>query len=137
MFDIGWSELLVIGVVALLVIGPRDLPVLLKSLGVWAGKARAMAREFQAGLDDIVRESELNELKKSVEQIASIDVEGEIKNSIDPGGQIAKDFDLANIDPATPPVPLDPDAGFTPPERESDLAATAEPAPPAKTGTGD
>ena len=136
MFDIGWSELLVIGVVALLVIGPRDLPVLLKSLGVWAGKARAMAREFQAGLDDIVRETEIAELKKSVEQVANMDIESEIKNSIDPDGTLAKDLDMAAIEPTAPPAPLDTDRGFTPPERETEEEAIVAPvaAPSVKAG---
>ena len=56
MFDIAWSELGVIAVVALIVIGPKDLPKVLRTIGQWTAKARSMAREFQSGIDDMVRE---------------------------------------------------------------------------------
>lgn len=64
MFDIGWGELVVIAVVALVVIGPKDLPYALRTLGQWASKARAMAREFQNHVDDLIRESEVNDMKR-------------------------------------------------------------------------
>ena len=59
MFDIGWSEMAVILMVALIVIGPKDLPRVARTIGKWTGKARAMAREFQRSLDDMAREAEL------------------------------------------------------------------------------
>lgn len=62
MLDIGWSELLVVGVLALLVVGPKELPRLMRSVGQWAGKARSMAREFQRSMDDVAREADLKEL---------------------------------------------------------------------------
>lgn len=92
MFDIAWSELGVIAVVALVVIGPKDLPKVLRTVGQWTAKARAMAREFQSGLDDMVREAELDELRKSAKQLSDFSVENEIKKSIDPDGAIAKDL---------------------------------------------
>jgi sec-independent protein translocase protein TatB len=89
MFDIAWSELGVIAVVALVVIGPKDLPKVLRTVGQWTAKARAMAREFQSGLDDMVREAELDELRKSAKQLSDFSVGNEIKKSIDPDGSIA------------------------------------------------
>ena len=64
MFDIGYSELLLIGIVALVVIGPKDLPRVLRQVGQWVGKGRAMARHFRTGIDTMIRESELDEMNK-------------------------------------------------------------------------
>ena len=57
MFDIGWTELLVIGIVALIVIGPKDLPVMFQQLGRFTGKLRMMAREFQSAMEQAAKES--------------------------------------------------------------------------------
>ncbi|WP_375391258.1 Sec-independent protein translocase protein TatB [uncultured Sphingomonas sp.] len=64
MFDIAPSELLLVAVVALVVIGPKDLPKALRVLGYWVGRARGVARQFRAGFDEMVRESELAEMEK-------------------------------------------------------------------------
>lgn len=83
MLDIGWSEMLVIAVVAIVVIGPKDLPRTLRIVGRWIGKARAMAREFQNSLDDIVRETELDEIKKQITEVSDFDIRGEIEHSFE------------------------------------------------------
>ena len=62
MFDVSWSELLVIIVVALVVVGPKDLPRLMRSAGQWAGRARAMADQFRRSFDDMARQAELDEM---------------------------------------------------------------------------
>jgi sec-independent protein translocase protein TatB len=64
MFDIGYSELLLIAVVALVVIGPKDLPNVMRTVGKWVGKARGMARHFRSGIDTMMREAELEEMEK-------------------------------------------------------------------------
>ena len=64
MFDIGYSELLLIAVVALIVIGPKDLPNVMRAVGKWVGKARGMARHFRSGIDTMMREAELEEMEK-------------------------------------------------------------------------
>ncbi len=88
MFDFSWSELLVIALVALVVIGPKDLPKVLRTVGRWAGKARAVAREFQSSIDQMIRESELEEVRKEVEKVATTDIGHEIQQSVDPKGEL-------------------------------------------------
>jgi sec-independent protein translocase protein TatB len=69
MFDIGWSELLVIAVVALIAIGPKELPGVLRMVGQWMGKARKMAAEFQGQFNEAMREAEMADLKKSFDEV--------------------------------------------------------------------
>lgn len=66
---IGGFEILVIGIVALLVVGPKDLPLLMRRVGQFVGKARAMANEFRASFDEMARQSELDELRKEVQAL--------------------------------------------------------------------
>jgi sec-independent protein translocase protein TatB len=88
MFDFSWSELLVIALVALVVIGPKDLPRVLRTAGKWAAKARSVAREFQSSIDQMIRESELDEVRKEVEKVAATDIGHEIQQSVDPKGEL-------------------------------------------------
>src|SRR5947209_4190256 len=69
MFDIGWSEFLVIAVVALIAIGPKELPGVLRMIGQWMGKARKMASEFQGQFQEAMREAEMADLKKSFDEV--------------------------------------------------------------------
>ena len=69
MFDIGWSELVIIGVVALIAIGPKELPGVLRMVGQWMGKARKMAAEFQGQFQEAMREAEMADLKKSFDEV--------------------------------------------------------------------
>jgi len=87
MFDIGWFEMAVIGALLLVVVGPKDLPKVLRTAGYWMGKARSMAREFQRSLDQYVKEAELEDVKKSVDKM---NVRKSIQNTIDPKGTIKK-----------------------------------------------
>jgi sec-independent protein translocase protein TatB len=69
MFDIGWSELVVIAVVALIAIGPKELPGVLRMVGQWMGKARKMAAEFQGQFNEAMREAEMADLKKTFDEV--------------------------------------------------------------------
>src|ERR1700710_2104651 len=69
MFDIGWSEFLVIAVVALIAIGPKELPGVLRTVGQWMGKARKVAAEFQGKFQEATREAEMADLKKSFDEV--------------------------------------------------------------------
>ena len=64
MFDVAPTELLLVAIVALVVIGPKDLPRVLRTIGQWVGKARCVAAQFRSGFDEMIRESELAEMEK-------------------------------------------------------------------------
>jgi len=115
MFDFGWDEMALIAVVTLIVIGPKDLPVVLRQAGRWARRAREMASDFQRGVDDMMRESELKDLKRQVEKAADLTaLEGRIEAEIDPTGDISRSLsppppDLPPTAPlAAPPHPPEP-----------------------------
>lgn len=131
MLDVGWPELLMIAAVAIIVVGPKDLPKMLRSLGQWMSKARSMAREFQRGFDEMAKESELAELRKGIEDLkannpiadAKRELEGTLestKKAIKPASSVeeyfggmdptgASDEDLAKI--GQPPSQADQESG--------------------------
>jgi len=82
-FDIAWSELALIGAVALIVIGPKDLPRVMRSLGQWTRRARAMAAEFQRNLDEMMREAELDEIRKEVEKVSPAEFKSNLEKLVD------------------------------------------------------
>jgi len=130
MFDIGWSELLLIAVVALVVIGPKELPGALRTLGQWMTKIRRMASEFQNQFQDAIREAELAELKKEVDEMAA---KASSYTQYNPLEDVRKDIEKAAGDlPAFDPLT---EAGATPlaptTPAMSEPATAAEIAPPA------
>jgi sec-independent protein translocase protein TatB len=90
MLDFSWSELALIGVVALVVIGPKDLPKALRTAGVWVRKARTISREFQSSVEQMMREAELDEVKKQIESVSSVNIAKEIEKAVDPTGELAE-----------------------------------------------
>jgi sec-independent protein translocase protein TatB len=103
MFDIGWSELVVIGVVALIAIGPKELPGVLRMVGQWIGKARRMASEFQGHFQEAMREAEMAEVKKEFDAAtkAAADVA-----TLNPVAALQHEFEKS-MEPGTP-APLPP-----------------------------
>jgi sec-independent protein translocase protein TatB len=100
MFGFDWSELMIIVVVALVVLGPKDLPRALYQLGKWTRHARRITGEFQRHVDDIVRQAELEEVRKTVQDAAkSLDVRGQVAEHVntvlDPVKDIKQAFDKA------------------------------------------
>lgn len=99
MFDIGWSEMAVIALLTLIVIGPRELPRVLRTVGQWVRKAQSLAREFQRGLDDMAREADLEDAKKLVDAGRSIaNPKKMVMDTLDPTGSLgdeAKDLQTA------------------------------------------
>ena len=82
MFDIGWTEILIIAVVAIIVVGPKDLPRMLRSLGRYAGKLRRTAGEFRSQFDDVIRESELDELRTTLQDTSDLNPINQIRDSV-------------------------------------------------------
>ena len=123
MFDIGWSEFVLIAVVALIVIGPKELPGVLRMVGQWMGKARKMAAEFQGQFQEAMREAEMADLKKSFDEVkeaASGFASGNIMTSLQK--DVSSALNIEDIDkPAEPRVAIEPPVAPTTPE-----APTAE-----------
>lgn len=69
MFDIGWMELALLAGLAVIVVGPKDLPKMMRTIGQYTAKIRSVAREFQRSFDDMARESELDELRKQIAEV--------------------------------------------------------------------
>src|SRR6516165_1738193 len=90
MFEIGWSELLLIGIVALIAIGPKELPGVLRSLGQWTGKLRRMASEFQNQFQEAMREAEMVDLKKQVDEMTS---QAQSYANFDPVGDVKRQLE--------------------------------------------
>jgi len=83
MFDIGWSELLVIAVVAIIVIGPKDLPRVMRTIGHYAGKLRRAAADFQRQFEEAMRETEIDEVRKAIEGVREDTSSADLKALID------------------------------------------------------
>ena len=136
MFDFSMSEILIIGVVALVAIGPKELPGALKTFAYWTKQARKLAREFQSGVDDLIREAELDEARKAVED-ARRNVNMEIEKAVDPTGEVRQALteDPTKPSPATPSIPAAPaapsiaPASPTAPEAAASSAQPETPAP--------
>ncbi|HEX2364157.1 MAG TPA: Sec-independent protein translocase protein TatB [Bradyrhizobium sp.] len=132
MFDIGWSELVVIAVVALIAIGPKELPGVLRMVGQWMGKARKMAAEFQGQFQEAMREAEMADLKKSFDEVkeaATGLTSGNLMTSLQK--DISDSLRIDDIDkpvetPAAPAIepPADPTTPATP-APETFVEATA------------
>src|ERR1700761_2999894 len=90
MFGFSWSEILIIGTIALIVIGPNDLPRAMKTAARWMSAGRKLAREFQSHVDDLVREAELDELREQARKLAMTPLSEHIENAVDPDKEIAK-----------------------------------------------
>ena len=88
MFDLGWSELLVIGAVALVVLGPKELPNALRTISNLTKTARKLAGEFQSGVNEIVREAELDDARKAAQSISKGSISKAIGNAVDPTGEL-------------------------------------------------
>jgi sec-independent protein translocase protein TatB len=115
MFDIGWSELLVIGVVAIVVVGPKELPRLMRTFGHYTGKLRAMASDFQRQFEDAVRDSEIDEVRKAMQDFHAQASDVNLRGTVDKP--------LMMPTPSEPAPAIAPAAIAPPPEHTSKAKA--------------
>lgn len=97
MFDLGWWEMMVIALIAIIVIGPKELPQVLRGIGRWTRKAQRMAGDFRAHVDDMVRDTDLGDVHEQVKRIGNTDLRREIEKAIDADG-IKKAIDADGIE---------------------------------------
>ena len=126
MFGLNWGEVLVIGIVALIAIGPKELPTVLRTLGQWMGKVRRMANEFQSQFNEALREAEFADLKKHADDIsASVSEIGQI----DPIGDVQKDVEHAFAEAPALDAPVEPAAAAAAESVATPAAVPDAPAP--------
>ena len=134
MFDIAWTEMLVIAIVMIVVVGPKELPGMLRSIGKTTAKLRVMAGDFRKQFDEALKEAELDDLKKIAEDARSLNPMGDIKKALNPletaGRDVRAGLEAAFNPPrAEPPKPKAPEA--TLPEAPAAVAAAAPAKPKA------
>mgnify|MGYP003996837523 CR=1 FL=1 len=156
MLDIGWTEMIVVVLVLILVVGPKDLPRVVRTVGQWTAKARRMSREFTSSLEEIGRETEINDLRRDLNSIGGGGSVTSLENHIDPDGSLKNpvqaDYAAGNAGsaPTALGTPADVDSDANQPAEipaegdavaaaaanaDADAADTPEPTePPAKAG---
>lgn len=141
MFDIGWTELMVVAVVAILVVGPKDLPRMLRTFGQTVGKLRRMAGEFQSTFNDAIRDAEkqvdIDDMRDAVEKAGNFDPLGDIKKSLDPMKNIGSEIKSAIEKPtatAAEAAKTDTAAKTPAPAAKKPAAAATKPAAASKAG---
>jgi sec-independent protein translocase protein TatB len=104
MFDLSWSHILIVLIVALVVVGPKDLPKLMRMVGGWVAKAKAMAGEFRKSFDEMARQSELDELRQEIESLRQqrplADLESDLNQSILPPEDLSRSSDPQQPQPS-------------------------------------
>jgi sec-independent protein translocase protein TatB len=155
MIDLAWSEIALIAVVALVVIGPKDLPEAVRGVARGVQKLRRMAGEFRSQADELVREANLDELRQQIHDIRNFNIRDEFEKTVDKDGSLRRSFDDPLRDTYTPPTAYTPPpaaamegasapagaadanaapAFVPPPDADAAAAAAAAPPPPAPAG---
>lgn len=106
MFEIGWTEMLVIAIVMIVVVGPKDLPNMLRTFGRTVAKLRSMAGDFQKQFNDALKEAELDDVKKSVDELRGLNPAAQIRKQLNPFEQAAADV-RAGVDNMMKPKPAE------------------------------
>ncbi|MBB6483630.1 Sec-independent protein translocase protein TatB [Rhizobium lusitanum] len=145
MFDIGWSELVVIAVVALVVIGPKELPATLRTIGKMTARARKVAGDFRAQFDEAMREADLNDVRQTIADAQKLNPVNSLREAMNPlremGNEIKADLQRSTTQDkpavAATPLPAEPVPGVSAglPEALSATAAPSNPSPAAAAAT--
>lgn len=137
MFDIGWQELFIVGLVAIIVVGPKELPRVLRTVTLGIRKIRGMARDFQDSIDELAREADLDDMRKEIEDAATADFKDELNTIADPAREIEESVreigSAVNAPEKAPdeaPVEGKVDAKIEPPKPADEPVKTAEPGSP-------
>ena len=93
MFDIGWQELILVAVVAIIVLSPKDLPQAIRAVSQFARQLRGMSREFRNGVSELVREAELDELKRQIQKVEPFEPLDDLTSSSNPIRNLSEDWD--------------------------------------------
>lgn len=141
MLDIGWQEFLLLFVIAVVIIGPKELPGALRACGRWMGKLRRMARQFQDAVDDAAREADLEDVRNGINKARNLNVRHQIRKAVDPTGEIAREVDEAKAVTRRPPTARqadDPEPAPEPARESAPAPAPAAPSPaPSEQPAGD
>jgi sec-independent protein translocase protein TatB len=129
LLDFGWSELMLIGIVALVFIGPKDLPKALRIAGFWVRKARTLSREFQSSVEQMVREAELDEMRQELKKATEIDLEKEFRQAVDPTGSLAESLKPPELPNFSEPAVLAADSGAQTATGAAEIGTTDPAAP--------
>lgn len=124
MFDLAWSEIALVAVVAIVVIGPKDLPDAIRNVAKGIKKLRAMAAEFQSHADELVREAKLEDVRQQIQEIRNFDLKGTIERAVDNDGEIRRTFNDDPLKDAWKPT-------------STDGPKVSEPTPPAGVAASD
>jgi sec-independent protein translocase protein TatB len=108
MFDIGWSEMGIIALVALVVMGPKELPNALRTFSHWMKQLRGMAREFQSGVDQLIREADLEDARKKLQEAQTLNINREIEKVVDPDRALQTALNAPAEAKTAEPKPVEP-----------------------------
>lgn len=126
--SLGFNEIIILGILALVVVGPKDLPLLFRKLGRWTAKLRGMASEFRSGFDELARQAELDELKREVDALRRTTSLHDIRNELTKPLPTLEDYAGIKSTPAIPAPAVTPPAAETLPADDvaAEQAADAE-----------
>jgi sec-independent protein translocase protein TatB len=124
MFDFAWTEIALIGVVALVLIGPKDLPIAIKTVAGVVKKMRKMAGEFQSQMDEMVKDTSLAEVRQQIAEIRNMDIRGEIEKAVDADGSIRAHMNNDPFRQMTPHAPAP--ESYVPPAGSHSIEAPAD-----------
>ena len=133
MFDIGWTEMLVVAVVLIVIVGPKDLPKMLRTFGKTTAKLRAMAGDFQRQFNEALKEAELDDVKKSVDELRGLNPASAVKKHLNPFEKAASDL-RAGLESMKSPAAKPAEAATPAVAAQEPATSTAHPAEPLKNG---